>query len=420
MHTPWKKISQMVALVLVVGASFSVADLGREVVEKKSFVLLDQCPPSFEKVDDGSCEVRSLYQLYQSPSGFGGLRTPLPPAQQGYTPQQIDLGRYLFFDPLLSGDKQTSCAHCHHPDHGFGDGKARAVGFGGTGWGPERHGGKLLDRATPSLWNMAFQDSFFWDARASTLEAQAEGPLFNPDEMGNTPEGLVSNLNANKTYRALFADAFDLDMQAPITAHQIAKSLSAFQASLISLNSRYDRYAHGDVDAFSDTEIEGHNIFRSFVTRCSQCHTPPLFTNNQIAVIGAPEPSGKEFDLGAFAISENVDSRGAFKVPSLRNIATTAPYMHSGVFDSLDKVVDFYNNERGHAVPEDQPLQLHWHIAMQYKALGKSEEQALIAFLKTLTDESMKPVVPSAVPSGLPVVATQPALNTQSELHSAQ
>ncbi len=376
----------------------------------EEFKLANHCPPSFEKMPDGGCDVRSLYQLYQSPARYGGLRAPLPPAQDGYTSQQIDLGRYLFFDPLLAGDGQTSCAHCHHPQHGFSDGKAMAVGFNGSGWGPSRHGGTQLNRATPSLWNLAFQDSFFWDGRANTLETQVEVPLFDKSEMGNTPQRLQESLNANDIYRRLFREAFSLDDDAPVTVALVVRALAAFQGSLISLNSRYDRYAHGDHSALSEEEIEGHNLFRSFVTRCSQCHTPPLFSNNQIAVIGAPEPEGKPFDLGAFSVTGAEEWRGGFKVPSLRNIATTAPYMHSGIFSSLEQVVDFYNDERGHAVPKDQDLKIHWHVAMQYKSLSKQEERALIAFLNTLTDESMMPVVPSSVPSGLPVVSIDAAI----------
>src|SRR5210317_1075374 len=139
--------------------------------------LRDYCPPGFELTDSNACELRTLYQNYDSLryAGVGGPRTGLPEARDGFSPQQIDLGRYLFFDPLLSGDNSVSCASCHHPDLGFTDGRPRSVGIGGT----------PVKRAAPSLWNVAFLQSFFWDARAHSLEQQMVGPLYDTKEMGN-------------------------------------------------------------------------------------------------------------------------------------------------------------------------------------------------------------------------------------------
>ena len=139
---------------------------------------------------------------------------------------------------------------------------------------------------------------------------------------------------------------------ASVTEQQIYTALAAFQTSLVSLNSRYDRYVHGHDAALSEREIEGLNVFRSFVARCSECHTPPLFTNEQIAVIGAPEPDGRPFDVGAEAIFGSAKLKGGFKVPTLRNITRTGPYMHSGAFTELRDAVEFYNKGRGNAVPQ--------------------------------------------------------------------
>jgi len=363
-------------------------------------VLNDQCPPSFAQVD-GRCEFRSLYQFYGDKQNMGGLRRALPKIRDGFSPQEIDLGRHLFFDPLLSGDGQSSCASCHHPDQGFADGQARSSGFGGRGAGFERHGGVALSRAAPSLWNVGFVSKLFWDGRASTLEEQAEGPLFNADEMGNNPKKLQHDLNSNIAYRRLFLQVYPNTQALGITTADVVRALTAFQSSLISLNSRYDRYAHGDQNALNETEKQGHNIFRSFVARCSQCHTPPLFTNNQIAAIGVPEPEGLAFDLGAGKLTEDPLARAAFKVPTLRNIANTAPYMHSGTFKDLDEVVDFYNKKRGHALKPEQNVHVHWHIL--HPDLEAQELEALVAFLQTLNDETMKPAIPERLPSGLPV-----------------
>jgi len=372
----------LVAGVLAAGAAFAAA---------APFALSERCPPGFEKTAAGACELRTLYQFYDSLGGrgVGGTRTALPPHRDGFTPRQIDLGRYLFFDPLLSGDGTLSCASCHRPDRGLADGRPRSVGFRGADAG----------RAAPTLWNVAFLRRFFWDARAESLEAQATGPLYSLSEMGNTPERMLASLNGNATYRRLFREAFPDGAAGPVTEAQVYTALAAFQASLVSLNSRYDRYVHGHAEALTPREIEGLNVFRSFVARCSECHTPPLFTNEQIAVIGAPEPPGRSFDVGAEATFGSPKLKGGFKVPTLRNVTRTAPYMHSGAFTELRDAVEFYNKGRGHAVPKDLRLYLHWHITEP--ELTDTEIDRVVEFLDALTDESFLPVVPARVPSGL-------------------
>jgi cytochrome c peroxidase len=255
------------------------------------------------------------------------------------------------------------------------------------------------------LWNSAFLSRFFWDARAQSLEEQASGPLFAADEMGNTPSQLLATLNSNASYVALFQQAFDEQLQR-IELEHIYTALAAFQASLISLNSRYDQYAHGYADALTRREIAGLNVFRSFVARCAECHTPPLFTNQQVAVIGSPEPAGLPLDVGAEATFNSPVLKGGFKVPTLRNIARTAPYMHSGRFETLREAVEFYTLGRGHAVPEGVEMQIHWHI--WEPKLTDDELDLLVDFLKTLSDESFKPQVPAQVPSGLTPISAPP------------
>ncbi|MFY8349474.1 cytochrome-c peroxidase [Pseudoalteromonas sp. SSM20] len=349
--------------------------------------LNSHCPPSFEKTNEG-CKLVSLYQFYDSLNnqGVGGTQTSLPSYRDGFSPEQIDLGRYLFFDPLLSKNQKQSCASCHQPQLGFSDGLARSVGTNGD----------LLKRSAPTLWNVAFLKRFFWDARANSLEEQAKGPLFDNHEMANDETSLLAALNANQTYRALFKTAFNSAEN--ISLDQVVTSLSAFQSSLISLNSRYDHYVHGDHNALSEEEIQGMNVFRSFVARCAECHTPPLFTNQQVAVIGVDEPEGLEFDIGAEKTFNNAKVKGGFKVPTLRNITKTAPYMHSGRFSSLRDAVEFYTLGRGHAV-KDQPLYLHWHI--WEPNLRDEEIDQIVAFLGALEDQTLTPKTPKRVPSGL-------------------
>jgi cytochrome c peroxidase len=353
--------------------------------------LAQHCPAGFVADGEQRCRLRSLYRAYPSLQGVGvgGLKTGLPPLRDGFSPQQIDLGRLLFFDPVLSADGSVACASCHNPDKGFADGLAHSIGIDD----------KPVSRSAPSLWNVGLQQRFMWDGSKASLEEQMQGPLFADNEMGTTPEKLLQTLRSIPAYGALFEQAFG---STPITLAQIYSAITAFQTSLVSLNSRYDMYAHGFQEALSEPEIEGFNVFRSFVARCAECHTPPLFTNQQIAVIGTPEPAGLPFDIGAQGPTGDSKLRGGFKVPSLRNVALTAPYMHSGRFETLRETVEFYTQGRGHAVPEGENIYLHWHI--WEPQLSDAELDSLVDFLHTLTDEGYKPQVPRAVPSGMPPV----------------
>lgn len=358
--------------------------------ENGSISLSSSCPPGFELNENNECVNRNLYQQYDSPNneGVGGLQTGLPKIRDGFSPQQIDLGRYLFFDPVLSKDKSISCASCHQPDKGFTDGLAFSNGINGL----------KTTRSTPSLWNVAFLKKLRWDAGALSLEEQMMGPLFAENEMGNTPENLLKSLNEIEEYRKLFKDAFPEKKEKDISLNEVYFSIAAFQSSLISLNSRYDQYAHGYHEALNKQEVEGMNVFRSFVARCAECHTPPLFTNQQIAVIGTPEPDGNPFDMGAGIPTKDNSLNGGFKVPSLRNITLTAPYNHSGKFETLQEATRFYSQGRAHAVPDSVKLIVHWHI--WEPELSEKEIEDIVVFLGTLTDESFKPQTPKRVPSG--------------------
>ena len=357
-----------------------------------AFTLSNTCPASFEP-KNGGCVLRSRYRDYDSlrDAGVGGLKTGLPPLREGFTPQQIDLGRYLFFDPLLSADGTVSCASCHDPALGLSDGRAQAEGIGG----------QTLPRSAPSLWNIGFLSTLLWDGSQTRLEEQMQGPLYSPLEMGNTPAQLLETLNTNSTYRALFAQAFG---ESDISLDHLYTAITAFESSLISLNSRYDLYAHGYHAALSEDEIAGLNVFRSFVARCAECHTPPLFTNQQLAVLGVADAPGQLLDPGAAAVSGDASQRGAFRVPSLRNVVRTAPYMHRGQKATLEDAARFYTGGRGHEVPEGEALMIHWHI--WEPRLTDREINLLATFMGALTDEAFMPEIPAAVPSGLPVSQT--------------
>ena len=366
------------------------------------------CPPALRLDETGHCKLHSQYLAYDSlyDKGVGGPKTGLPPVRDGFTPQQIDLGRYLFFDPLLSKNGEVACSTCHDPALGLSDGRRLSIGVQGT----------EIARSAPSLWNVAFLQKLLWDGSKTSLEAQLQGPLYADNEMGNNPATLLATLQANAAYSELFKVAFEEDT---LTLDQVYTALVAFESSLISLNSRYDLYAHGVHDALNSKEKQGLNVFRSFVARCAECHTPPLFTNQQIAVLGVPERNGRPLDPGAGASSGDTSQRGGFKVPSLRNVALTAPYMHAGNFDSLRDAAAFYTGGRGHAVPEGEELRLHWHI--WNPELTDDELDRLVDFLHTLTDQGFLPEIPKHLPSGLPparAARLAPEGKTALHLHS--
>ncbi|PJZ44886.1 cytochrome-c peroxidase [Leptospira brenneri] len=374
-----------------------------EMVEPPPDFRLSSVCPSGLKQEKGYCVIDYQYVIPLEKNG--GLGQPLP--QVKLDPKIIDLGRYLFFDPVLSGDKQLSCAHCHHPAHSLSDGRKQSIGKGGSGYGPYRKDGLLLKRSAPSLWNVLYMKHLFWDGRASNLEDQTEGPLYSPDEMGSSPEIVESRLNEIPLYQKMFREAYG-PKGSKVTADLVINAISNFERSLVSFSSRFDKWSSGDKDALSPEELLGYNVFRSFVARCAECHPPPMFTNNVFATIGVLD-SG-ERDFGREAITGQDLLRGSFRVPTLRNITKTAPYMHSGNLETLEEVVHFYNEGggRGNGAPRD--LRIHWHVRKM--GLSQTEIKSLVSFLGALTDETSMPKFPKSVPSGLPV-----ALDFQSNIH---
>ncbi|EED35602.1 di-heme cytochrome c peroxidase family protein [Luminiphilus syltensis NOR5-1B] len=399
MKTQTRHRTMLLCLCLLASSLQTIA--ARSEIPPAEFTLNSDCPKYFALDHNRRCRLSTLYDLYpQAGEAWGGYRVALGPRRDGFTPQQIDLGRYLFFDPVLSQHQDLSCAHCHAPEFGMSDGRAQSMGNGGHGVGPDRRDGHTLTRSAPPLWNLAFQELFFWDGRATSLEDQIEAVFAHPKEMAIDSEALVARLNSLPAYRDMFATAYARDS---VLYRDVLDALVAFETSLVSLNSAYDRYIHGAQDALTAQETNGLNVFRSFATRCSQCHTPPLFTSGQLATTAVPPPPGQSFDAGAGPVFQEPSLYGAFKVPSLRNIALTAPYMHAGQFQSLAESVGFYSALPGHAVGELGPrLTLHWHLVDA--RLRTDEIEDLVAFMKTLTDATALPEKPDVLPSGLQVL----------------
>ncbi|MBF89878.1 MAG: hypothetical protein CMG75_09560 [Candidatus Marinimicrobia bacterium] len=331
------------------------------------------------------------------------LNRPLPPIifrkDNPQSKEKIDLGRLLFFDPVLSEKNDISCAHCHHPDLGFSDNRGQSMGREGVGIGPERSGGVLLRRGAPTIWNAAYNHRQFWDGRSLDLEDQARHPIQDISEMAQDPDHLVIELNSITDYKGLFAKAFPND-ENPISLKNVTYAISSFEKTLISNNSRFDQYARGDRKALTENERKGLNLFRSLKTRCFECHNIPTFANRDFKIIGVPDIKGQKRDFGRGEV-EGKNYNNAFKVPTLRNIALTAPYMHNGIFNTLDEVLDFYSD--GGGLGHGKKIE-NLDDKIRTFTLTPTERSNLISFLHALTDESRKPTIPLFVPSGYEVV----------------
>ena len=328
---------------------------------------------------------------------------PLMPIRENNpnTQKKEKLGKLLYFDPLLSGDNNISCAHCHHPDLGFTDNRALSMGHGGSGIGQSRLGGAVLRRSSPTIWNSGYNHKQYWDGRADDLEHQAGFPIQDIQEMAQDKDELIKELQNIPEYVQLFNEAFGSnDIIKSVTFENVTFAIAAFERTITANNTRFDQYSRGNHLALSKSERRGLNLFRSLKTRCFECHNFPTFNNPDFKAIGVPNLENNEPDLGrAEIVGKGYEN--AFKVPTLRNIALTAPYMHNGIFNTLDEVVDFYagGGGRSHGFKGSQ-----LDDKIRKFDLSHEERKDLVAFMHALTDESNKPTIPKEVPSSLPVV----------------
>lgn len=287
-----------------------------------------------------------------------------PPKDRDST--RIELGRKLFFDPLLSSDRTVSCASCHKPEHAFADDVAFSLGVGGA----------KGERNTPTLLNVGGRTSMFWDGRAETLEDQAVFPIDNPIEM-NLPIGeAIARLEASEDYKQLFGVAYD----GKITARTIGRALAAFQKTLTSFDTPYDSYNLGDDTAISESAKRGRLLFIGRA-KCADCHSGNDFTSERFRNIGLFD-GAKLGDRGRGKVTGNPADDGQFKVPTLRNVGVTAPYMHNGMFATLRDVIAYYN-EPDQVVPDQKGRDASMGEPLRLTA---AEIEDLENFLLTLTD----------------------------------
>lgn len=244
------------------------------------------------------------------------------PADNPMSPEKVALGRQLFFDERLSVDGSRSCYSCHVCEHGLTDGLPKAIGAGN----------KQLTRSSPTLWNIGYHKEFYWDGRSPSLEKQALA-AWTGANMGAKADEIVAKLNALQGYKAQFQKVF----QGDATPDNVVKAIAAYERTIISGNTAWDRWKAGEASALSESAVRGWNIFQAI--KCNNCHDGVLFTDQQYHNVGIGLDQ-KEPDLGRFKVSNKPEDTGAFKTPTLRDIANTAPYFHDGSAKTLEEAVD--------------------------------------------------------------------------------
>lgn len=321
-------------------------------------------------------------------SNFLNVEFFSPPAGYRPTAERMVLGKKLFFDPLLSGTGTRSCASCHRPELAFTDGVTAALSLDSITY---------LTRNTPTLWNSALQTRQFYDSRTDILENQLDEVVHNAREMKGSLKSSIGMLKRSPEYAALFKKAYPAEAD-PFSAFNIANAISSYVRSLIGLNSRFDRAIRSKKNLLTNSEMRGFNLFAG-KAKCATCHflplfsglVPPGFVETESEVIGVPrnktgmaeidpDPGRNDFTHASIHLY-------SFKIPSLRNIALTAPYMHNGVYQSLEEVMDFYNKGGGAGlgiVLDNQTL------PTEKLNLSAADISDIIAFLHTLTDTTAR------------------------------
>jgi cytochrome c peroxidase len=288
---------------------------------------------------------------------------PVPePADNPTTPEKVALGHQLYYDQRLSADESRSCYSCHVCENGLTDGKPVAEGALG----------RVLTRSSPSLWNIGYQTEFYWDGRAPSMERQAMA-AWTGGNMGADADEIVAKLNAIEDYRTQFQAVFGEDA----TPDNVVQAITAYErATLICDDTPYDRWQGGDASAVSDAAKRGAELFVS-KAGCGNCHSGSLFTDMKYHNVGIGMDA-EEPDLGRYAVTENDVDRGAFKTPSLRDVARSAPYFHNGSVATLEEAVDLM---AGGGI--DNP----YKDTENLKDAGLTDEEKadIVAFLESLT-----------------------------------
>jgi cytochrome c peroxidase len=354
----------------------------------------------WQKADSSLIEDEPL--VLKAPRGLPPLAAnSVVPASNPLTKGRYELGRLLYFDPRISLDQSVSCATCHNPDKGWSDGMRVSVGIDGL----------RGTRNSPTVFNSAYAKSMFWDGRAASVEIQAQGPMVNPVEMGDqTYEEIVERIREVPAYREMFRKTFGTD----VTLDGMSKAIATFErVAALTGNSKYDQYVTGDLEALNESEKRGMVLFGLRLSpqdeyqpevelqkaKCTLCHVGANFTDEQYHNLGVGWDEKKEehADVGrwvAEAIGHKSDqSFGAFKTPTCRNVALSAPYMHDGSMKTLEEVMDHYN-KGGNPNPA---------LDKDMKPLNLTEQEVadVIAFMHALSGEykSTSELIPEKLPA---------------------
>lgn len=298
------------------------------------------------------------------------------------TKEKIELGKMLFSDPILSGNGKRSCQSCHQPGKAFTDGVAKNMNIKGD---------NFIRRNTPTLLNAALQPFQFDDIRVISLEDQAAAVIENPEEMHGSVSKATKQLWQDKKYREMFARAFPKKDRTSIDSFEVLNAIGSYIRTLVALNSRFDEYMRGNKAAMTEEEVAGFNIFMG-KAKCGTCHYmplfngafPPMYTQMETETIGVPQTAtGHEIDtdMGRYNIIKRPSQMHSFKVTTVRNAALTAPYMHNGVFTTLEEVVDFYNKGGGAGLGMKLDNQT---LPTDKLNLTEKESTELVAFIKSL------------------------------------
>lgn len=310
--------------------------------------------------NSASSEMSEL-QKWQLPSA-----APFPEGNEP-TAARLELGKMLFFDPRLSHDKNMSCATCHNPSLGWSDGLPKGRGFKS----------QELGRATPTIINTAFNSIQMWDGRKKDLEDQATGPMETDVEMNTDFDQFFPWITTNEGYRMAFEKAYPGE---GITKNTIAKAIASFERSVISNHSPFDRWINGDKTAMTPQQVRGFYLFKDENKgNCAVCHDAPNFTDNGFHNIGLASFGVKTPDLGRFHQKPLKLMKGAFKTPTLRDVALTAPYFHDGSAETLMDVVEHYARQGD----------VKTNLSPNLKAikLTQQEKADIVAFMEALTSE---------------------------------
>lgn len=345
---------------------------------------------------------------------FGALpQTVIDPADNPRTPEKVALGKLLFYDPVLSGNKDVSCATCHHPKFGYTDGLDLPIGVGGEGQGTNRRfrpagNTTLTKRNAPTLLNVAFNGidvhggyhpataPMFYDLRAKSLETQSLMPIAQFEEMrgdafseATAIDSVLARLRAIPTYRNQFTQIFG--GANALTAQNLGRAIAAYERTLLANNAPFDRYQRGDKSAMTEAQKRGMVLF--IQNGCTTCHNGPMFSDYKTHVLGVVDNEKLGTDKGE-------KDTYAFRTPTLRNIELTAPYMHSGKHQTLTEVLVFYDRVRDGDQLNPNVSVSQLDSLLRPRATQRNE---LVQFLHALTDKSFDKAVPTSVPSGLAV-----------------